>query len=309
MTLDFSKLKVTNSQINVTPKQHDGYPEHLAKLDTKEAMCAAFGDANREFPQALWIEPKERRERAKMNDELGLWAGNFVDRFTNQSPTHECTTHAWRVVFEACRNRQRRIALGGPQAGQRLPISAKSASVWMSCISIYAEANPGQRGGANVQQICRIACERGALPDKIQPRDYGFRHTMAGTCGKGGINQSSGEWPGWRNDDFRSKPKDWTDGNWRETAKHFKPLECVYPRNDDEFDCLLLNGYAISIGRRGHSVPVIGIKYEGNRKLYPEFDSYDRIIYDTSAHYSGAYSILTTTSPDDWSKPVGSDVK
>jgi hypothetical protein len=240
-----------------------------------------------------------------MNDELGLWAGNFIDRFTNQTPTHECTTHAFRVVAEACRNRQRRIALGGPVAGQRLPISAKSASVWLSCISVYAEANPRQRGGANVQQICRIACDRGVLPDKIQPKDYGFRYAMAGTCGRGGINQSSGPWPGWSGDTFRTRPSEWPDDNWRDEAKHFKPLECVYVRNADEFDCLLLHGYAISIGRKGHSVPVIGIKYEGNRKLYPYFDSYDRILFDSSAYYSGAYSILTMTTPDNWDKPVG----
>ena len=305
MTFNPSNLVVTNDLVDVVLPHHDGYPEHLAKLDTEEAVCSSFGSTNRSFPESLWIEPSERRERARQNDELGLWAGNFIDRFTNQSPTHECTTHAFRVIAEACRNRQRRIALGGPVAGQRLPISAKSASVWLSCISVYAEANPRQRGGANVQQICRIACERGVLPDKIQPRPYKFRHTMAGTCGKGGINQSKGPWPGWSGNTFRNPPAEWEDDNWRETAEWFKPLECVYIRNEDEFDCLLLNGYPISIGRKGHSVPVVGIKYEGNRKLYPYFDSYDVIRFDSKAYYSGAYTILTMMTPDDWDKPAG----
>lgn len=309
MTFDLSKVVVDRKDVDVVLPEHDGYPEELAKLDTQAAICEAFGDANREFPRSLWIEPKDRAERAKINDEYGLWAGNFIDRYTNQSPTHECTTHAFRAVFEACRNRQRRIALGGPVASKRLPISEKSGSVWMSCVSLYAEANPRQYGGANVQQICRIAIDRGVLPDKVQPKQYNFRHTMQGTCGKGGINQSSGPWPGWSGGDFRNKPIGWSDGEWRETAKNFKPLECVYPRNSDEFDCLLLNGYAIGIGRKGHSVPIVGIKYEGSRKLYPYFDSYDRLLFDSSAYHQGAYAILTTTAPDDWDKPVGDSTK
>jgi len=305
MTLDFSKLQLRPELVDQPPPEESGYPEELAKLDTREAMMAAVEEAATDFPQSLWIEPKEWPARAKLNDELGLWAGNYIDRYTNQSPTHECTSHALRTVGESCWNRQRRIALGGPIAGTRKSISAESASVWFSCVSIYAEANPKQWGGANCQQVCKIAAARGFLPDKIQPKDYGFRHTMIGTCGKGGINQSSGSWPGWSNGIFKVKPSDWADDNWRETAKHFRPLEYVFPRSTEEFVCLLLHGYAIGVGRSGHSVPIIGIKYDGSKRYYPYFDSYDRTLYDSSAYYSGSYCILTMTQPDDWAKPAG----
>lgn len=304
--------ELRNEIVDVVLPDHDGYPDDLAKYDTPEAMRDAFGETATDFPEELWIEPKDRKERAEMNDEMGLWAGNYIDRYTNQSPTHECTSHALRCVAESCWNRQRRIALGGPQDDKRLDISAKSASVWLSCVSIYAEANPREWGGANVQQVCRIAVERGFLPDIVQPRDYGFRHTMCGTRGKGGVNQSGDSnggpypWPGWTSgDDFRSYPDHWTDENWRETSKHFRPLECVYPRNTDEFQCLLLHGYGIGIGRSGHSVPIMAMKYDGNRVYYPYFDSYDRTLYDSRAYYSGAYAILSMTQPDDWDKPAG----
>lgn len=286
---------------------HWGYPEELAKLDTPEAMRDAFGDTAVDFPSNLYIPQNEWRDRADFNDKNGLWAGNFIDRFTNQANTHECTSHALRCVAEACWNRQRRIGLGGPVAGQRLPISADSASVWLSCLSIYSQANPGEWGGANCQQVCEIAVSRGFLPDMIQPKEYGFKHTMHGTRGRGGINQSGNapEYPSWSGNDFRRKPSHWTDANWRETAKHFRPLECVYPRNTEEFVCCLLHGYAIGIGRSGHSVPIIGIKYSGNSMTFPYYDSYDRTLYDSRAYYSGAYCILSMTSPDDWNKPAG----
>lgn len=309
--MNFSDLPITNAMVDVVLNHDSGYPDELARLDSPEAMCAAFGDTNREFPDSLWIEPRDRKAKAEENDRLGLWAADYIDRYTNQGggnggySTHECTTHALRAVAEACWNRQRRISLGGPKVGERLPISEESASVWFSCLSIYAEANPREWGGANCQQVCRIACERGFLPDHTQPKNYGFKHTLQGTCGAGGVNQSRGNFPGWSGSTFRNPPSTWEDSDWRETAKHFKPLECVYPRNTDEFQCLLLHGYAIGIGRSGHSVPIVGMKYEGSRVYYPYFDSYDRLLYDSRAYYSGAYSILTMTAPDDWSKPAG----
>lgn len=289
--------KIDPKLIDVTLPEHDGYPEELAKLDTDEALWDACGDASTDFPQSLWIPENEWRDRAEYNDKNGLWAINYLDRFTNQSPTHECTCHALRAVAESAWNRQRRFAIGPPVAGQRLPESTapQSASVWFSCLSIYAEANPRERGGANVQQVCRIACERGFLPDKIQPRDYGFAHSLQGTCGKGGVNQSSGSWPA---------VSKFPDG-WRETAKHFMPLEVIYPRSREQFVCCLLHGLAIGIGRKGHSVPICRLVYDGGRMLFEYPDSYDVIRYDSSAYYSGSYSILSFTTPDDWTKPAG----
>lgn len=292
--------------IDVVFPEHDGYPANLAALDTDEAVMRAFGETSREFPSAMLVPKSEWKDRAAENDKLGLWAWNYIDRFTNQSPTHECTCHCLEGVALACWNRQRRINFGGPVAGQRNPLSATSASVWFAVNSIYPEANPGERGGANVQQVIGIACDRGFLPDLIQPRDYKFRHFMWGTRGKGGINQSTGDWPGWRNDNFLKHPPGWADENWRETAKHFKPLECVNPQNTEQCVSLLLHGYAIGVGRSGHSVPYVKLVWDSNgRMLFAYRDSYDLMRYDSSAAYGGSYSILTMTQPDDYNFPAG----
>lgn len=291
--------------IDVTLPFDSGYPAALAALDTPQTIRAAFGDTSREFPAALYVEPKTLRDRCEENDRLGLWAEDFWDRFTNQNPTHECTCHALVAVAEACWNRQQRIRLGGPEAGVRKPISESSGSVWFSPLSVYAEANPGQWGGASCQQVIGIACRRGLLPDKIQPRPWKFKHAMQGTCGKGGINQSSGDWPGWSNGTFKRRPADWADGAWTETAKWFRPLECVNPEDEEQYDSLLANSFAIGIGRNGHSVPIGRIVWDGNRKLYRYRDSYDVFRYDSRPYTSGAYSILSMTAPDSWERPAG----
>jgi hypothetical protein len=283
--------------IDVEFPEHDGYPEELAAEDTRDVLWDCCGDAAREFPSHLWIEPKDWAAWSAENDRLGTWPIDYLDRFTNQSPTHECTTHALRACAESCRNRQRRIKLGPPIAGQRLPVSAQSASVWLSCLSIYSEANPRIRGGANVRQVMEIATRRGFLPDKIQPREWGFRHTLVGTQGKGGINQSGGSWV---------KLSQFPDG-WQETAKHFRPLEVVFPETWEQTVCLVLHGYAVGVGRSGHSVPYARWIPSDNVMAY--VDSYDLIRYDSVSSIKrtvgGSYSIISFTTPDDWDKPAG----
>jgi len=96
--------------------------------------------------------------------------------------------------------------------------------------------------------------------------------------------------------------RDFPDG-WQETAKHFKPLEIVFPDSREEAMCLLLHGYALSVGRRGHAVPIC--KWDIQQKLFPYPDSYDLVRYDSSLAWQGSFSIITTTQPDDYSKPAG----
>lgn len=302
-------VAVDPSDVDVVLPEPSGYPEEKAKQDTPAAMRSAFGETARDFP-ASWLVPRsEWKDRAAENDRLGLWAENRWDRFTNQSPTHECTCHALVAVAEAAWMAGQPLNFGGPVAGQRLELSGvtQSISVWFSQNSVYAQANPGKWGGASCQQVIGIACDRGFLPDLIQPKPYSFRHTMWGTCGKGGVNQSrSDTWPGWSSNTFIRHPDSWADSNWRETAKHFRPLECVNPENEEQYVSLLLHGRAIGIGRSGHSVPVGRIVWDtSGRMLFRYKDSYDRFLYDSRAYTSGAYSILTMTQPDDWNKPAG----
>lgn len=283
--------------IDVFPSEHDGYPDHLAAEDTTDALRDACGSASREFPRSMWIEPREWAERAALNDRYGLWAMNYIDRFTNQHPTHECTCHSLRANLEAARNRARGVIYpDGPVVGRRYAESGDHGSVWLSALSVYAEANPRQWGGANVRQVLEIAVRRGMLPDRTQPRDYGFRHTLVGTSGKGNNNQSGGAWV---------SVSRFPDG-WQETARHFRPLEVIFPESYEEAICCLLHGLAVSVGRSGHAVP--WARWVADQRLCAYPDSYDIVRYDSErtarSAWRGSFAIASVTLPDDWSRPA-----
>ena len=264
-------------------------------IDVLKQMCGA---ASREFPQSLWIEPSDWEDRARDNDKYKTWPMNYIDRFTNQDPTHECTCHSLRANAECARNRHRSIIFpDGPQRAKRYPESETSGSVWLSPLSVYAEANPRQWGGANVRQVLEIACRRGFLPDKIQPREYGFKHTLQGTTGRGNISQSSGTWV----------PLSRFPENWQDTAKLFRPLEVIFPESWEQAVCLVLQGMMVSVGRNGHAVPWAQWNPTSQLMAYP--DSYDVIRYDSKntvrSAWQGAFAIATMTTPDDWANPAG----
>jgi hypothetical protein len=287
---------VDPSLIDVFPDEHDGYPEELTAEDSHDTLWDAAGDAAREFGQHLWIEPRDWADAARSNDRHSTWPLHWLDRFTNQAPTHECTTHALRAGAEAARNRSRGIRLGPPVAGKRLEVSANSASVWLSPLSIYAEANPRQRGGASTRGVLTIAQRRGFMPETIQPRDWGFRHAIVGTAGKGGVNQARGNWVA-----LGSFP-----AGWQETAKHFKPLEVIIPDSAEQIVCCVLNGLVVGAGRNGHAIPYA--IYNPTQQLLGYVDSYDVIRWDSlrtvRAAVGSAYCIVSMTTPDDWDKPA-----
>jgi hypothetical protein len=284
--------------IDVVLPEHDGYPEHLAAQDTPDALRAACGDAAREFPDSLWIEPKDWADRARDNDKHHAWPINYIDRYTNQNPTHECTTHSLTRCIEGCWNRQRGVIFPeGPKKGFRYPESAEYGSVWFSVLSVYAEANPQQWGGANVRQVLEIAARRGILPDKLQPREYGFKHTLHGTAGAGNNNQSNGPWV---------SVSRFPEG-WKDTAKHFRPLEVIFPESWEQAVCLVLHGMFVGVGRSGHAIPWGQWMPDRQVMAYP--DSYDVTRYDSlrvvQSAWRGAFAIATMTTPDDWLKPAG----
>lgn len=275
---------------------HDGYPAELQAGDTVDVLRDVCGSASREFPEALWIEPENWADKARDNDTYKTWPINFVDRFTNQDPTHECTSHSLRTIAEGCRNRQRGVIYpDGPKRDFRYDESAKFHSVWLSPLSIYAEANPGQWGGAGIRQVLEIAVRRGFLPEKIQPADYGFKHDLQGTTGKGGKNQSRGSWVG-----VSRFPE-----GWQETAKKFKPLEVIFPDSWEQAVCLVLHGYLVGVGRSGHAIP--WAFWNVSQQTMGYVDSYDLVRYDSKrvvqSAWNGSFAIASMTTPDDWAKP------
>lgn len=284
--------------IDVPLPAHDGYPDELKAGDTVDVLKDVCGAASRDFPEALWIEPDLWPDKARDNDKYKTWPLNYVDRFTNQNPTHECTCHSLRAIAEGCRNRQRGVNFpDGPKRDFRYQESAQFGSVWLSPLSVYAEANPRQWGGAGIRQVMEIAVRRGFLPEKIQPRAYGFKHDLQGTTGAGNNNQSRGPWV---------RVSAFPEG-WQETAKHFKPLEIIFPDSWEQAVCLVLHGYLVGVGRSGHAIPWAMWNVSQQAMAYP--DSYDVVRYDSmrtvKSAWSGSFAIATMTTPDDWLKPAG----
>lgn len=276
------------SLIDVFPSEHDGYPDHLAAQDTPDALRDACGDASREFPRSLWIEPSDWADAARDNDKYNTWGMNYLDRYTNQTPTHECTCHSLRANAEAARNRQLGLIYPeGPKKDFRYDESAQFGSVWLSPLFTYARANPRQWGGANVRQVLELAVRHGMLPETIQPHDYGFKHALHGTTGKGGKNQASGPWV----------PVSRFPEGCEETAANFKPLEIVFPESWEQAVCLLLHGHVVSVGRNGHAVPWAIYMVSNGGVGYP--DSYDVTRYDSAttlrSAWRGSFSIITMT--------------
>lgn len=282
---DSTNATIDQKLVDVDLTEPTGLDERLAaKYDTLEGLR---GLGARDFPSHLWIEPRDWQDAARANDQYQTWPEDFRTHYTHQGNSHECVTHAFSQVFEIAWNRQRQ--------------STESA-VWFSPMSIYPEANPRRWGGTYLQRVLSIAMERGVLPEHDGPEGPGtqrdkFAVTMHQTSGR----SSSGPWV----------PLERFPAGWRQTARHFKPLEVVNPASWEEIVCLILQGYAVSVGRRGHSIPYTRVVWQ-NGKLLAEFpDSYEVTRYDSTANIragvGGAYAIVTTTLPDDWEDPAGDD--
>lgn len=293
-------IDVPSPEIALSPGGQSGYSAARKSRDTIDALMDAAmqgGATATDFPNELWIEEKDRADWASMNDKYHTWPVNRIDRFTNQNPTHECTCHALVRVAEGCRNRQLGIIYpDGPKVDYRYETS-KKGSVWLSPLSIYAEANPGQWGGADCTQVLNISCRRGFLPDKIQPAEYKFKHDLIGTSGGGNSNQSHGNWV--RLSDFPA--------GWEETAKLFKPLEWIFTRDWEQVVCLVLRGHLIDVGRSGHSIPYA--HWNVASKVMTYVDSYNVLRQDSLGTVrgcaDGAFTIRSMTAPDNWLDPAG----
>ena len=267
--------------VDWSPKDPSGYNEKWAARDTNDALAMMAG--SREFPEHLRIDEKDWKDCASDNDKYGTWPVNYSSRYTNQSPTHECTCHSLIQNFEIAWNRQQ---------------ASKNNPVWMSPLSVYAEANPRIRGGSYVMKVLEIAIARGILPENNGPKGNGtqkdkFEHTLYQTAGNNG-----GKWVAVSN--FPS--------GWRDTAKHFRPLEIFNITTWREHVMAILQGYCVSNGRAGHAIPHVKIEWKGGKLHSMYRDSYDVDRYD-SVNYikkgvGGAFCIATTTIPDDWNNPT-----
>jgi hypothetical protein len=251
-----------------SPTEDTGYVDPFME-DTSDNL-AMLGDEVRDFPSSLWIEPKDWKTYVADNKLWELDAEAVKQRFTNQGAgagirgTHECTCHSLSQQAEAAI-----MAQNGGDPDRRIALSQ---------IGIYAIANPGQWGGANVRRVLQIAMQYGFIPERIWGQEDKFDHTLWGTCGKGNANNSRGPWvTPQRNPEYFSGAS--------ETRQQIKPTEILNPRSREEMACLVLHRRCVGVGRRGHAVPYNRLVWQpGQRSEAPTFaysDSYDVIRYDT----------------------------
>ena len=284
---DSLNVEFTDDLLDWSPDDHDdtGYPDGLSQNDTSEALAGLQG--TRDFPDWLWIEPRDWQEVARQNDKFGTWPESYRSRWTNQQPTHECTCHALVQNMEISWNRQRQ------KSGEQL---------WLSPLSVYSEATPGRWGGSYMQKTLSIALRRGVLPEHNGPNGVGsqqsiFEHTL--NCSSGEKSPWGGPWV---------RLQDFPEG-WKSTARHFRPLEVCNPRSWEEIVCLILNGYCVSVGRNGHAIPYVQIVWR-NGQIYAKYaDSYELHRYDSKRNIQrgvgGAYAIMTMSAPNSWDNPAG----
>lgn len=281
-------MPVNPALIDQFNEEHDGYPEEFEHLDTVDTLRAAGA---RDFPESWWIDPSDWADAARDNDKYHTWPEDYSNRFTHQSPTHECTCHSATQGFE--------IAWNAGRAG-------KGSPVFVSQLSVYAEANPRQWGGANIQQVLSIIQERGFLPEYAGPNGIDeqkrlFKHTLPGTCGKGNSMNSHGNWV---------RLSDFPDG-WQRSGRCLRALECINIEMWEQMVCVVLRGRAVNVGRKGHAVPYV--KWEAEDRVMKYKDSYDRFLYDSVSTMrgavGGAHAIVTVTQPNDWNFPLEDEYK
>lgn len=298
--IDPKLIDTPSPEIALSPDGHPGYTPEMEAEDTTDAIKDCCGSAVRDFPESMWIEPSRWEEASRENDANKTWPINYISRYTNQNPSHECVYHSLTRGMESCRNRMRGIIFpDGPKKTFRYEESKWSGDVWLSPLSGYSEVQPRQWGGANVRQSVELCVRRGLLPDKIQPHGHSFKHTLQGTSGQGCSNQSGGGWI----------PLSKFPEGWQETAKNFRALEVIFPESWEQAVCLVLHGMCVHVGRNGHAIPWAQLRWTGSQLealAYP--DSYEVTRFDSlrtvKSAWQGSFAIASVTVPDDWSDPT-----
>lgn len=129
-----------------------------------------------------------------------------------------------------------------------------------------------------------------------------FRHTINRTAGTSDRTRGGGPW---------LRPSGFPDGAER-TAACFRAVKVINLRSVEQMKCLLIRGKGVGVGRKGHSVHYDKLVRDGSRWLAQYSDSYFRDLFDSEGTMrnavGGAYSVVSTTIPDDWAYPAGQDL-
>lgn len=283
----------SNLNVSVDPKlidcdfEFDGLLDQSMESEEREILMAGAT----EFPTRYLIDRSEWDDRIREHEKFKSSADFFSSRFTWQMNSHECVCHAATQLFETTYNRQ----VGNKQV------------VWFSPLALYTRLTGGRRwGGSNVQHSLRVMMSEGMLPEHSGPKGPKtqkkcFKHTVHNTSGRSEDHERDGGGPWIRKGDF-------PDG-WQKTAAHFQVLEAYYIPDRDAHASCLLHGWALSNGRKGHSVPHMLIVKEGRRYLSKYKDSYGVFRYDSEQYWSsGGFCVRAVSLPSNPRMPAGTEM-
>lgn len=244
------------------------------------------------FPDKLRIDRGQWDHWISENEKYKSAALDYSARFTHQGNSHECVCHASTQSFEIAYNRQ---------------LGLKYA-VYFSPVALYTRITGGRQwGGSNVMDAVRELMNRGAIPEHDGPEWLGgkggqakrFKFTVHQTSGR-----SEDQWAtkGW------IRESQFADG-WENTSRHFRVLEAFTIPDKEAHASALLHGLCVVNGRQGHSIPHGMLVKSSGRYLSKYRDSYNRDLFDSESLWGGGFAIASVTSPDDPTKPAGSDMK
>jgi len=272
-----SNLLIPESDIDVVLPDETGLDpasEHEDQSD-EYARSGIF----QEFPVS-WIIPVSKwKEAAAEARAAKTMADDWCMRMTNQSPTHECVTHATMQAFESCINRS---------------YGMNGKAPYVSPLSIYLIANPGVRGGTTLSRALNIAHERGFLPDRHGPAgplsQVGkYPVTLHTTAGRDSVD--GGPWV-----------KDSTlPANQNEVRSGFRVLTAFNIRTLEQWVSAVIRGFAVVYARSGHCIPGTLVDFNGNDLIGGYRDSYRIIRWDSASTIrravGSAFAIAAVTKP------------
>ena len=129
-----------------------------------------------------------------------------------------------------------------PESRRTIPESA-CGSVWLSPLSLYCRANSRRWGGAGGFKSSTSLVTTAFSPTKVQPFEYKFEHTSTVQAARA----------------TRTNPTGRGHGARFPTVGKTRPFGSGLARSSKQTDrlgeaslCLILRGYSISHGRKGH---------------------------------------------------------
>lgn len=276
-------MEVDPAMIDVEDFASDG----LLEADPDEER--AFGSR---FPSELLIPRDRWRDRIEQIRDSNPFVdsphprealmANYTPKVFDQHPESSCVLNASAGAIMRVYARQ--VGMG-------------ARWVVLSPMATYCQMTHRRHSGTYMWRALEYTQKDGMIPSSdYKDQATIFRHTF----------HENTPW---------SRPNDLPDG-WKQTARHFRPLEWLRIDNEEQFGSSLLHQCPIVYGRSGHSMVAEDLVLDGRNFLARTCDSYGfrnrdgtGRIYDSRRKWStaGAWALRAVNMPHDVAMPAGDD--